>query len=53
MPSYSKEYSDCRVDIYVDNGLVKTISNIYLSLKGVDITKRDLKAIGGSADTPF
>ena len=53
MPSYSKEYSDCRVDIYLDNGLVKTISNIYLSLKGVDITKRDLKTIGGSADTPF
>lgn len=51
--SYKKTYSGCKVDILLKNGTTRVITNTYLSLKNVLISKKDLKGLGGKEMVAF
>ena len=54
LSSYSKVFFSCKVDIYLNDGKVKTITNTYLYTSGkIGITKKDLKTLGGKDGVPF
>ena len=49
-----KKYWDCKVDIYLKNGEVKSIDNTYIYSSGrIELTKKDLKDLGGAEGTAF
>ncbi len=51
--SYKKTYSGCKVDILLKNGTTRVITNTYLSLENVLISKKDLKGMGGKEMVAF
>ena len=54
LSSYTKLFYDCKVDIYLNDGSIKTIDNTYIyTSKKVGVSKKDLKALGGKANIPF
>jgi hypothetical protein len=54
LSSYSKVFFKCKVDIFLNDGVIKTIDNTYIYSSGkISISKKDLKALGGKANIPF
>ena len=51
--SYKKTYSGCKVDILLKNGTPRVITNTYLSLENILISKKDLKGLGGKEMVAF
>ena len=45
---------DCKINIYLEDGSLQTVDNTYIYSSGkVEISKKELKAIGGKADVEF
>ena len=45
---------DCKINIYLEDGSLETVDNTYIYSSGkVEISKKELKAIGGEADVEF
>ena len=54
LSSYRKVFYNCKVEIYLNDGSIKTIDNTYIYTSGsVSISKKDLKTLGGKANIPF
>jgi len=51
---YTKLFYDCKVDIYLNDGSIKTIDNTYIyTSKKVGVSKKDLKTLGGKGGVAF
>ena len=54
LSSYRKVFYNCKVEVYLNDGSIKTIDNTYIYTSGsVSISKKDLKTLGGKANIPF
>ena len=54
LSSVRKVFYNCKVEVYLNDGSVKTIDNTYIyTSKKVGISKKDLKTLGGKANIPF
>ena len=54
LSSLRKVFYNCKVEVYLNDGSVKTIDNTYIyTSKKVGISKKDLKTLGGKANIPF
>jgi hypothetical protein len=48
------KFWDCKINIYLEDGSLQTVDNTYIYSNGkVEISKKELKAIGGKADVEF